>query len=61
MTMNKQQLSKAIEDFTQKNPQTNLNSKDAQSQLVTFILLLGENNATPKKPCKETQQTEQRS
>tara|TARA_R110002110_G_scaffold175244_2_gene378710 strand:+ start:423 stop:614 length:192 start_codon:yes stop_codon:yes gene_type:complete len=55
MTMNKKQLSKAIKDFAQKNPQTNLNAKDAQVQLVELILLLGENNAPPQESRRETQ------
>ena len=58
ITMNKKQLSNAIKDFAQKNPQTNLNAKDAQTQLAALILLLGENNATPQKSRKEAQQTE---
>tara|TARA_R110000765_G_scaffold303517_1_gene397546 strand:- start:197 stop:358 length:162 start_codon:yes stop_codon:yes gene_type:complete len=53
--MNKKQLSNAINDFVEKNPQTNLDAKDAQKQLVDVILRSGENNAPPQKSRKKTQ------
>ena len=53
--MNQQELTEAIKIFSQRNPQTNLLSEDAQKQLSAWIFsFIGNKNAASQEARRKT-------